>query len=69
MERLDEDLAFYFRERVALRSRNVTQAKYDYRSMYTDELAGIVGTVFRDDIEHFGFRFDGSATRNVYALS
>ena len=49
--------------------RNVTQAKYDYRSMYTDELAGIVGTVFRDDIEHFGFSFDGPATRNVLRVS
>ncbi len=69
MENLNEDLDLYFGERIALRSRNVTQAKYDYRSMYTDELADIVGTTFRDDIEHFGFRFDASAARNVFALS
>jgi hypothetical protein len=34
--------------------------------MYTDELADIISTLFREDIEYFGFSFDGMATRNVF---
>jgi hypothetical protein len=69
MENLDEDLASYFGTPVALRKRNITNARYDYRAMYTDELAGIIEKLFRADIEHFGFRFDSGATRNVFALA
>lgn len=69
MEHLDEDLRHYFGQSIALRKRNITRARHDYRSMYTDELADVVGTIFRDDIDHFGFRFDASATRNVFALT
>ncbi len=45
----------------------MTQSRYDYRSMYTDELAEIVARLFRDDIDYFGFTFDGPATRNTFA--
>ncbi len=34
--------------------------------MYSDELAEIIGDVFREDIDHFGFTFDGPATRNTF---
>jgi hypothetical protein len=37
--------------------------------MYSDELADIVARRFRDDIQHFGFSFDGPATRNVFVSS
>lgn len=67
LENLDTDLSAYLHRKVALGRTNVTQTRYDYRSMYTDELAQIVAEVFREDIEHFGFRFDGPATRNVFA--
>jgi hypothetical protein len=66
METLDVDLPAYLGRRLALRRRNVTQSRYDYRSMYTDDLAQIVANLFREDIEHFGFDFDGAATRNVH---
>jgi hypothetical protein len=69
MENLEADLGRYFGRSIKLRKRNVTHARYDYRAMYTDELAEIVGNLFRDDIRHFGFQFDGPATRNVFALS
>ena len=36
--------------------------------MYNDELTEIVAETFRDDIEHFGFSFDGPATRNIAAV-
>jgi hypothetical protein len=65
METLEGDLSAYFGKPIKLRQRNVTQTRYDYRSMYTDELADIISAVFREDIEYFGFTFDGMATRNV----
>ncbi len=65
LEHLGEDLSFFLKRRINLRRTNATRAVYDYRSMYTDELAEIVRNLFREDIEHFGFSFDGPATRNV----
>jgi hypothetical protein len=66
MERLEVDLEAYLNRRIRLRQRNVTKRRYDYRSMYTDALADIVARLFRDDIEHFGFSFDGPAARNIF---
>lgn len=67
MEFLEDDLRRYFGKPIQLPRRNITRTKYDYRSMYTSELAAVVADVFRDDIDHFGFNFDGSATRNTIA--
>jgi len=64
MERLADDLPAYLERPITLNRKNETRQRYDYRSMYTDELADIVGQTFKDDIEHFGFTFDGAATRN-----
>lgn len=66
VETLADDLPAYLNRAVNLRKRNVTQTRYDYRSMYTDELADIIANLFREDIDYFGFSFDGMATRNVY---
>ncbi len=65
LENLEEDLAAYLGKDVRLIHSNVTEKRYDYRSMYTEELAGIVADTFKDDIDHFGFRFEGPATRNT----
>ncbi len=35
----------------------------DYRSYYTDRTAALVGVSFREDIEYFGFAFDGEDSR------
>jgi hypothetical protein len=35
--------------------------------MYSDRLTDLVAEYFRDDIEHFGFTFDGPATKNIVA--
>jgi hypothetical protein len=67
-EHLQQDLEQYLGGKVRLRRQNVTQNRYDYRRMYNDELAEIVATTFADDIQHFGFTFDGAATRNVATL-
>ena len=67
MESIGDDLNAYLGRPVSIRRRNVTQARYDYRSMYTDELVTIVGRQFQDDIDYFGFTFEGPAIRNITA--
>jgi hypothetical protein len=65
LERIDSDLSAYLGVQVKVPRRNVTGVKYDYRAMYTDELAECVGRLFKADIDYFGFTFDGPATRNI----
>lgn len=38
----------------------------DYRTMYTDRLAELVGVIHKRDIEHFGFTFEGAASRGCW---
>jgi hypothetical protein len=66
-EFLSADISRYFAQAIDLPHHNATRQKYDYRDMYTDELAEIVSDVFREDIEYFGFGFDGPATRGMAA--
>ena len=68
LESLTSDLSEYLGRSISLADKNAAHARYDYRSMYNDELTEIVAETFRDDIEHFGFSFDGSATRNIATL-
>ena len=65
LENLTDDLEEYFQRKIDLPRRNVTRKQYDYRAMYSDELAEIVATTFEDDIEYFGFDFESAATRNI----
>lgn len=67
MEFLEEDLRQYFGRPIKLPRKNATRSTYDYRSMYTSELAAIVADEFQEDIDYFGFSFDGAATRNTIA--
>ena len=67
LENLAHDLSGYLGRPIMLVDKNVTETRYDYRAMYDDALAEIVAQTFRDDIEHFGFSFDGPATRNIAA--
>lgn len=66
LECLHEDLKAFLDRQIDVRRVNTTRASYDYRSMYTDELIEVVARTFTDDIEYFGFTFDGSASRNFY---
>lgn len=66
-EFLGDDINKYFGQSIEMLHRNPTRQKYDYRDMYTDDLAEIVSDVFRDDIEYFDFDFDGPATRGIAA--
>lgn len=68
LERLETDLAEFFGEHIEVPKKNVTKTSYDYRSMYDDDLRDIVARRFAKDVAHFGFTFDGGATRNVVGL-
>jgi hypothetical protein len=65
LEYLDHDLSSYFHQSIRPHRKNSTRKEYDYRRVYTEELAEIVERTFQDDIEYFGFGFDGPATRNI----
>lgn len=65
LEHLERDLSSYLGREVHLIRSNVTEARYDYRAMFTDELVDIVARKFAADIDHFGFSFEGAATRNT----
>ena len=67
LENLAHDLSGYLERPIALIDTNVTETRYDYRAMYDDRLAEVVAQTFREDIEHFGFSFEGPATRNIAA--
>jgi len=65
LEYLGHDLNAYFRQELVTPRKNATERSYDYRRMYSDELAEVVAQAFKDDIKYFGFSFEGAATRNV----
>lgn len=69
LEFLNDDMSDYFGELIRISRKNVTKERYDYRSLYTDELAEVVGKTFQDDIDYFGFSFDSAATRNIITLA
>jgi len=68
LEYLSEDISAYFDESIVIPRRNVTEDRYDYRKMYTDELIERVARTFDEDIKYFGFTFEAAATRNIANL-
>ena len=68
VEHLEDDVSAYLNRKIVVPKENVTQARYDYRAMYTTELIEVVGQYFSEDIEYFGFGFEGAAKRNVAVL-
>jgi len=68
LERINDDIGAYFDEAIILPNRNISQERYDYREMYSDELREIVAELFKDDIEYFDFEFESAAMKNVFAL-
>lgn len=65
LERIDDDLSTYFGRDMQVQKMNSTKCRYSYRDMYTDQLTQIVADTFQEDIDYFGFNFDGPATRNT----
>lgn len=70
-EHLGDEAKDYFGLSDAPGRRNRSQGgtTSDYRQYYTPRTIGIVADWYRDDIDFFGFEFDGSATRNAWALA
>lgn len=68
-EFLEEDLKKLFGLSIKIPKRNVTNAKYDYRTIYNNYTFEAVRKKHSRDIEAFGFTFEGSATKNVIGCS
>lgn len=68
-EAMDRDVLKYFDLVEPLPRRNVSVAKtHDYRVYYDDRTIQIVADWYRQDIEFFGFEFEGGAKRNCRFL-
>lgn len=66
-EHLNADVNKYFNCNISLRSRNVSNIdKKDYKTFYTPETKKIIEDWYADDIEFFGFTFEGCATKNIW---
>lgn len=76
-EHFDEDVMTYFNLKKPLHVRNVSngkksqdktkiEGKKDYKEFYTEETREIVAYWYQQDIEFFGFTFEGSATKNIW---
>jgi len=64
-ESLNADITKYFGFDPKLQRRNVSNIKnVDYRDVYTPETKKIVADWYGEDIEFFGFTFEGPATKN-----
>lgn len=66
-ECLEDDLKNFFHGRVSVKHLNKTISAKDYRTMYKDHTIDIIAEIFTKDIQHFGFTFDGAATRMVFS--
>lgn len=66
MHTYEED--FKFVSDITGNKRNLPHANKsrheDYRTYYTDKMAEMVGTIYRKDIEYFGFEFDDKNKSN-----
>jgi hypothetical protein len=63
------DVERYFGLKKPLKALNVSNRNgNDYREIYGDEEREIVAAWYKDDIDYFGFTFDGHATKNIVGL-
>jgi len=64
-EHLAEDLKALTGWELPPRPRNVTETKVPYQELYDYEQRKVVADWYQEDVEVFGFRFEGAATRNA----
>ena len=67
-EHLEEDLSSYLGKKVEVPVVNKGIYEEDYRYYYNDDTAKIVQDWFKVDIDRWGFTFDGTATKNFWAI-
>jgi len=66
-EHFNEDIQKYFNLKKPLRLRNVSNiVNIDYKTFYTPTTQKIIGDWYGSDIEFFGFKYDGTATKNIW---
>jgi hypothetical protein len=67
LDNLGEDCKNYFNISKMSRSRNVAESDYSYKDLYTDKTIQIIADWYKKDIDHWGYDFDSSATKNYWA--
>ena len=68
IEYLQEDLSKYLDTKIEVPHINKSNVKnIDYRKIYDTETQQIVADWYADDIEFFGFDFEGPATKNIFS--
>lgn len=66
-EFLEQDLKKYFNMNIPFHQRNISNIKrIDYRTFYNVNTKKIIEDWYAEDIDFFGFTFDGSATKNIW---
>ena len=68
LEHLNDDMSRLFERSITIPKANQTEYKYDYRALYNDKSIKLIADVFSEDIEHFGFTFEGGAKKNIVGL-
>ena len=65
-EHMYEDFKRYFGYPLEMHKRNISNiSNLDYKDFYTPQTKQIIADWYGEDIEYFGFTFEGTATRNV----
>ena len=68
-EHFNEDVSKYFNHKNIIPVVNTSDNKKDYREYYTNETKQIIEEWYSEDIDFFGFTFDGTATKNIWSQS
>jgi len=69
LDHLDEDISKYFNISVDMNVRNLSNvSNHNYKDFYNDSTKRIVADWYAEDIEFFGFTFDGGATKNIWNI-
>ncbi len=66
-ENYNEDTMKYLELNEPLKARNITgKVHHDYKTYYNDDTRRWVQELLSEDIDHFGFTFEGGATKNYF---
>lgn len=66
LESIDDELSAYFGLSAPLEKRNVTSKNFKNSEFYNAKTIQIVADIYHQDINRFGFDFNGTATRNTF---